>query len=794
MEGEIMSNKKQRRTNKFGIYLIYSLTFVSYISLCLFYEILPLLLDTDKFNQSKRNKNPNMISFQSAVFIILTSSGFLIYRRLKSNPKVLLIFANILIAFPFRLLSSILVEVAGCDEIDLKIIVHSIEFILRWTIHLSNKPHNMQVLTSVSALLFALMEFTVYLQASISLILYYLGNLMFMVVFAVLYERYSELCSMIIFKNALNKVKQGVFIIDKNSFSPLYCNSYISDIIEMKYSNFQNSGNLALNDMPTETSSFVTSILKNLDLKKNLLSRDPSSTNGKILQKFIAFVIFSIYEISMSESLREFFIQNEAKIDQELNALNLSSNDDPISEQALSLLDSIVNIIVSDYESSYSLPIDEDQNSKSFVKIGSFAFELADFQDDRKIILNKVLSRSDKRNFSSGNFNVDSLLFYDLSIYVDEQNMIHFQVKSINKEKELEVEKKKLETKILFLSKIVHEFKNPLITIGTLCDLIADGKEKLDFYNSSALPSLSKFPSSQSTNSNELKYLSSLSDYLMFLVEDLNVFAKAHLKSNEPLYNKDHKSHAALKEVDLISCLDFSINIYKFRQKYDDNKKQLKIVSDIHPNLYKTFITNETKLKQVIINILSNAYKFTTCGRITLRAENYKEEDSMDAQLNKPKLGKTTENLITKRKAIKISISDTGNGMSKEEIDSLFKPFTTLERNIEQNTHGSGLGLLIIQEFLNEMNSELQIESKLNEGSTFSFVLTEPIRADGMFKQTSKESKSSLKNSSDISFVTCNSDSNDSLYLENVFHKSLLNLMNNINSNPVKQRTSSKKA
>ncbi|MDR0464597.1 MAG: transporter substrate-binding domain-containing protein [Treponema sp.] len=130
-----------------------------------------------------------------------------------------------------------------------------------------------------------------------------------------------------------------------------------------------------------------------------------------------------------------------------------------------------------------------------------------------------------------------------------------------------------------------------------------------------------------------------------------------------------------------------------------------------------------TRLRQVFVNLLSNAIKFTHAGMVKLLSEiTYKDNDSV---------------------AIHFEIKDCGIGMTSEQIDKIFEPFTQAESGTMRKYGGTGLGLAITRNIVEMMGGELLVESTLGIGSKFSFDLifdTIPVTED------EKQEKESILN------------------------------------------------
>ncbi len=103
---------------------------------------------------------------------------------------------------------------------------------------------------------------------------------------------------------------------------------------------------------------------------------------------------------------------------------------------------------------------------------------------------------------------------------------------------------------------------------------------------------------------------------------------------------------------------------------------------------------DEIRIKQVIINILSNAVKYTKEGYITLSIQADKPQDKPDSIM------------------LRISVADTGIGIKPEDLDKLFVAFERIEEKRNRNIEGTGLGMTIVQRFLDMMGSHLEVESE----------------------------------------------------------------------------------
>jgi signal transduction histidine kinase len=109
-----------------------------------------------------------------------------------------------------------------------------------------------------------------------------------------------------------------------------------------------------------------------------------------------------------------------------------------------------------------------------------------------------------------------------------------------------------------------------------------------------------------------------------------------------------------------------------------------------------------TKVRQSLFNLLSNASKFTNKGTIKLSVTPQEKENE---------------------KWLQMKISDSGIGMTEEQIKKLFQPFTQADASTTRKYGGTGLGLTITQRFCQMMGGEISVESQLGKGSTFTMEL-----------------------------------------------------------------------
>lgn len=145
-----------------------------------------------------------------------------------------------------------------------------------------------------------------------------------------------------------------------------------------------------------------------------------------------------------------------------------------------------------------------------------------------------------------------------------------------------------------------------------------------------------------------------------------------------------------------------SAMLHLFEPKIQE--KNLILIKEYDSKIPKVLIGDSVRLHQIILNLVSNAVKFTSHGKITVSVKLIKEDDE--------------------KAVIKFSIKDTGIGMEEAKIDSIFENFQQATSGTSRIYGGTGLGLAIVKQLVESQQGSVHVKSKINEGSTFSFVLS----------------------------------------------------------------------
>ena len=152
----------------------------------------------------------------------------------------------------------------------------------------------------------------------------------------------------------------------------------------------------------------------------------------------------------------------------------------------------------------------------------------------------------------------------------------------------------------------------------------------------------------------------------------------------------------------LRSCIEDSFDLFV----QASSTKNLELLYYVDPALPEALMGDPSRLRQVLVNLLGNAVKFTDRGEVGLRAEVL--ETKGDDYL------------------LRVAVYDTGIGISEQAQKKLFKPFTQVEGSSTRKYEGTGLGLTISRRLIELMGGKIWLESKEGEGSTFFFEISLP--------------------------------------------------------------------
>jgi signal transduction histidine kinase/CheY-like chemotaxis protein len=138
------------------------------------------------------------------------------------------------------------------------------------------------------------------------------------------------------------------------------------------------------------------------------------------------------------------------------------------------------------------------------------------------------------------------------------------------------------------------------------------------------------------------------------------------------------------------------------------HEKHCELMVDVKPSVPDALVGDPLRLRQVLVNLVSNAIKFTDRGEIVVRVERTRARED-------------------DRASVCFSVTDTGIGISREKQASIFRAFTQGDGSTTRQYGGTGLGLTICQQLVELMGGRIWVESEPNHGSAFHFVVTLPI-------------------------------------------------------------------
>ena len=242
-------------------------------------------------------------------------------------------------------------------------------------------------------------------------------------------------------------------------------------------------------------------------------------------------------------------------------------------------------------------------------------------------------------------------------------------------------------TKSQFLANMSHELRTPLNAIIGYSEILQE--DAADSGQEQLVP--------------DLKKIEGAGRHLLGLINDILDLSKVEAG----------KMDVFIEKIDISSLLDEVKSIITPLVARNGNKLELRLADHIG-----SMRTDRTKVKQCLLNVLSNASKFTQDGKLTVEVEH----------------------LETDRPMIQIRISDTGIGMSEEQLGRLFQAFSQADASTTKKFGGTGLGLAITRHFCRLLGGEITVASQVGVGSTFTIILpdqaaephqsTMPVEAD----------------------------------------------------------------
>ncbi|NER02322.1 MAG: response regulator, partial [Okeania sp. SIO3C4] len=155
------------------------------------------------------------------------------------------------------------------------------------------------------------------------------------------------------------------------------------------------------------------------------------------------------------------------------------------------------------------------------------------------------------------------------------------------------------------------------------------------------------------------------------------------------------------RPVDIRACIENVYDVLAIKVE----RKNIDLLYLVDPNVPAYIIGDETRINQILMNLVNNGIKFTESGEVYIR-------------VSQEKINTNNKNI-----RLHISVSDTGIGMNEEQMSRLFKPFSQGDSSTTRRYGGTGLGLAICSRLVKLMGGSFSVESEVDKGSKFSFTI-----------------------------------------------------------------------
>ncbi|MGB7440605.1 MAG: ATP-binding protein [Coleofasciculaceae cyanobacterium] len=330
----------------------------------------------------------------------------------------------------------------------------------------------------------------------------------------------------------------------------------------------------------------------------------------------------------------------------------------------------------------------------------------------------KALQTGNLQIFEHGRLIGGKQHHFEARIVVSGENEVLAIVRDLTESKLVQVElqqaKEEAEaasrSKSAFLASMSHELRTPLNGILGLSELLREDAEELGY---------TEFVT-------DLQQIRESGLHLLNLIGDLLDISKLEAGKMD-LY---------LESFDISTLIVEVLNTLQTLVAQKSNTLELHGTSSLG-----TIVADRTKVKQILLNLLSNAAKFTEFGLITFTVVRQEGSDSKertqaselavvhspfptlpdDKVSNYPVFETSTPSQSSDW--IIFQVTDTGIGMTPDQIEKVFHPFTQADNSTTRKYGGTGLGLAISQRFCEMMGGKITIESEIGVGSTFTFYL-----------------------------------------------------------------------
>ncbi|WP_165395042.1 ATP-binding protein [Thiomicrorhabdus indica] len=272
--------------------------------------------------------------------------------------------------------------------------------------------------------------------------------------------------------------------------------------------------------------------------------------------------------------------------------------------------------------------------------------------DEIRVWANLVDANSFLPSTSDLNKDNNSLeFFYERQVLMEEQN---------------KVIKSSFQKQSRFLAMLSHELRSPLLGLQAMAKRLAQ-----------------KYHQEEELN-NSFESMSSTVEYLSYLINDILTYSQTEFNSVQ-LYPHEFDLESLLKDVEMLT---------------KDIAKQKKLdVTVVYKGEKQTLFGDRVRLKQVFLNLIVNAIKFTETGGVILEAEKIRRHEFL------------------------FKVKDSGEGIAEDRLNRIFEPFMQLESSRANNQFGAVLGLFVVKQLIELMGGTIEVTSQPGVGTEFSFRL-----------------------------------------------------------------------
>ena len=222
-----------------------------------------------------------------------------------------------------------------------------------------------------------------------------------------------------------------------------------------------------------------------------------------------------------------------------------------------------------------------------------------------------------------------------------------------------------LESRSLFLANMSHEIRTPLNSIIGYTELLAEDE-------------------TQPERKNQLEMIKESGEGLLCIINDILDLSK--LESGKLTFNETL--------IPLKTFLEHTVNMYQDLAKRKHNTLELFLAKDLKEN----YLGDPNRLRQILINLIGNAIKFTSSGQVKLSVSGHAQ-------------------------GVRFEISDTGIGIDSESLPKIFDHFTQADNSGRTQFGGTGLGLAIVKMLVSQWHGSISVQSEPEKGTTFSLMI-----------------------------------------------------------------------